>query len=190
MNVIRTLQSKHHYSYSQALQVVYWSLFPSSSISSTSPSILRSIQKEDGGRSVQSRKATGASVMISEKDVLVASPTQEPLSQRMSDSGVAECADRDFFMTGIQSDHPSDIREKTLMATTEGSNKSILSESAPIEGEDQIITSKEGSIIVYEPIKELLRVINSIITHEGGALETLASYMKVDVCKRSEPSGS
>ena len=165
-------------------------MFPSSSTSSTSPSISRSILKEDGGCSVQSRKATGASVMTSEKDVHAASPTQEPLSQRMSDSGVAEYADRAFLMTDIQSDHPSDIGKKTLMATTEGSKKSIPSESAPIEGEDQIITPKEGSIVVYKPSEELLRVINSTITPEGGALETLASDMKVDVCKGSESSGS
>ena len=105
--------------------------------------------------------------MISEKDVHAASPTQEPVSQRMSDSGVVECADRAFLTTGIQSDRPSDIGERTLMATTEGSKKSIPSESAPIEGVDQIITHKEGSIVVYKPSEELLRMINSTITPEG-----------------------
>ena len=184
------LQSEHHYSYYQALQAVYWRKFPTSSTSSTSPQISRSILKEVGGCFVQSRKATGASVMTSEKDVHVASPTQEPLSHRMSDSGVAEYADRDFLMTDIQSDHPNDIGEKTLMATIEGSQKTIPLESAPIEGEDEIITPKEGSIVVYKPIEEVLKVINSIITPEGGALETLASEMKVDVCKGSESNGS
>ena len=128
--------------------------------------------------------------MTSEKDVHAASPTQEPLSQRMSDSWVAECVDRAFLMTDIQIDHPSDIGEKTPMDTIEGSKKSIPSEFAPIEGEDQIITPKKGSIVVYKPSEELLRVINSTITPEGGALKTLASDMKVDVCKGSESSGS
>ena len=139
---------------------------------------------------MQSRKATDALVMISEKDVHAASPTQEPLSQRMSDSGVVDCVDRDFFLTNIQSDHRSDIMDETLMATIEGSKKSIPSESAPIEGEVHIITPKEGSIIVYNSNEKLVRVINSIITPEGGALGTLSSVMKVDVCKGSESSGS
>ena len=145
-----TLQSEYHYSYSQALQAMYWRLFPSTF--STSPSNSRSIPKEDGGFSVQSKKATGASVMTSEKDDQATPPTQEPLSQRMSDSGVAEHADRAFLMTDIQSDHPSDIGEKTLMALTEVSTKSIPSESAFIEGEDQTTTPKEGSIVVYKPM--------------------------------------
>ena len=108
----------------------------------------------------------------------------------MSDCGVVECANRAFLMTDIQSDHPSDIGEKTLMATTKGSKKSISSEYAPIEGDDPIITPKEGSIVVYKPSEELLRVINSKITPEGGTLDTLASDMKVDVCQGSESSGS
>ena len=54
-------------------------------------------------------------------------PHKEPLSHRMSDSGVVERADKAFLMTDIQSDHLSDIGEKTLMATTEVSNKSIPS---------------------------------------------------------------
>ena len=128
--------------------------------------------------------------MISEKDVHATSPTQEPLSQRMSDSGVAECTDRDFLMTDIKSDHPSDIGKNTLMATIKGSNKSIPSESAPIEGEDQTITSKEGSIVIHKASEEVLRVVESIFTPEGGALETLSSDMKVDVCMGSESSGS
>ena len=45
----------------------------------------------------------------------------------MSDSGVAECADRAFLLTDLESDHPSDIGEKTLMAATEGSKKSFPS---------------------------------------------------------------
>ena len=139
---------------------------------------------------MKSGKATDASMMITEKDVHAASPTQEPLSQRMSDSGVVEYVDRVFLMTNIQSDHPSDIGENTLMAKTEGSKNSIPSESAPIEGEDQIITPKEGSIVVYKPSEELLRVINSKITPKGGALETLSSDIKLDVCKGSEFSGS
>ena len=60
----------------------------SQSTFSTSPSNSRSIPKEDGGFSVQSKKATGASVMASEKDDHAAPPTQEPLSHRMSDSGL------------------------------------------------------------------------------------------------------
>ena len=68
------------------------------------------------------RKLLVVSMMTSEKDAHVASPTQEPLSQRMSDSGVAEHVDRAFLMTDIQSDHPSDIGEKTLMAPIEGVN--------------------------------------------------------------------
>ena len=83
---------------------------------------------------MQSKKAIGALMMTSEKNVHVASPTQEPLSQRMSDNGVAECAYRAFLLTDIQSDHPSDIGEETLMAVTEGSKKSFSLESAPIEG--------------------------------------------------------
>ena len=163
-------------------------MFPSTS--STSPSNSRSIPKDDGGFSVQSKKPTGASVMASEKDAHAASPKQEPLSQRMSDSGVVEHADRAFLLTDIQSDHLNDIGEKTLMATTEVSTKSIPSESAFIEVEDQITTSKESSIVVYKPSKEILRVVNSTFTHEGGALETLASDKKVDVCKGLETSGS
>ena len=54
-------------------------------------------------------------------------------------------------MTDIQSDHPSDIREKTLMPSTEVPTKSIPSESTFIEGEDQTTTPKEGSIVVYKP---------------------------------------
>ena len=139
---------------------------------------------------MQSKKATGALVMTSEKDDQAASPTQEPLSQRMSDSGVVEHADRAFLMTDIQSDHPSDIREKTMMASTEVSTKSIPLESAFIEGEDQITSPKEGSIVVYKPSEEILRVVNSTLTPEGGALETLGSDKKVEVCKGSETSGS
>ena len=139
---------------------------------------------------MQSKKAIGALVMTSEKDDQAASPTQEPLSQRMSDSEVAEHADRAFLMTDIQSDHPSDIGEKTLMASTEVFTKSIPSESAFIEGEDQITTPKEGSIVVYKPSEEILRVVNSILTHEGGALETLGSDKKVEVCMGLETSGS
>ena len=93
------------------------------STSNIDSSISRSIPNEDGGFSVQSRKADGALVMTSENDDQAASPTQEPLTQRMSDSGVAEHADRAFLMTGIQSDHPSDIGEKTLMASIEVSTK-------------------------------------------------------------------
>ena len=139
---------------------------------------------------MQSKKATGASVMTSENDDQTTSPTQEPLSQRMSDSGVAEHADRAFLMTDIQSDHPSDIGEKTLMASTKVFTKSIPSDSAFIEGEDQTTTPKEGNIVVYKPIEEILRVVNSTLTPEGGALETLDSDKKVDVCKESESSGS
>ena len=128
--------------------------------------------------------------MTSEKDDHATSPTQEPLSYRMSDSGVIERADRDFLMTDIQSDHLSDIGEKTLMATREGSNKSIPSKPASIEGEDQIITPKEGSIVVYNPSEEVPRVVKSTFTPERGALETLASDKKVYVCKGSESSGS
>ena len=62
----------------------------------TSPLDSRSIPKEDGGFSVQSKKATGASVMTNDKDGHVTSPIQEPLSNRMSDSGIAEHADRAF----------------------------------------------------------------------------------------------
>ena len=50
--------------------------------------------------------------MTSERVVHAASPTQEPLSQRMSDSGVVRCADKAFLLTDIQSDHPSDIGKK------------------------------------------------------------------------------
>ena len=39
---------------------------------------------------MQSKRAIGASVMTSAKGVHAASPTQEPLSQRMSDSGAGE----------------------------------------------------------------------------------------------------
>ena len=106
-----TLQYMHHYSYSQALQAVYWRMFPSTTC--TSPSNSRSIPKEDGGFSVQSNKATGASVMTSETEAHAASPTQEPLSQRMSDSGVVEYDDRALLMTDIQSNHPV-ILEKIL----------------------------------------------------------------------------
>ena len=77
----------------------------------------------------------------------------------MSDSGVVEHAERAFLLTDIQSDHPSDIGEKTLMASIEVSTKSIPSESVFIEGEDQITTPKEGSIVVYKPSEEI---------HEGG----------------------
>ena len=79
-------------------------MFPSCSTSSTSPSVSSSILKEDGGCSVQSGKATDASVMISEKDIHAAPPTKEPLSRKKSVNGVSECADRAFLMTGIQSD--------------------------------------------------------------------------------------
>ena len=116
------------------------------------------------------------------QDNQVASPTQESLSQRMSDSEVAEHADRAFLMTNIQSDHPSDIGEKTLMNSTEVSTKSIPSESAFIEGKDQITKPKEVSIVVYKPNEEILRVHNSTLTLEGGALEALGSDKKVDVC--------
>ena len=64
---------------------------------------------------MQSKKDTSALVMTSEKDAHAASPTKSSLSQRISDNGVA---DRAFLMTNIQSDHPSDIGEKTLMAST------------------------------------------------------------------------
>ena len=74
---------------------------------------------------MQSKKSTGASVMTSVRDVQAASPTQEPLSQRMSDSGVAEYADRASLLTDIQGDHPSDIGDKTLMVTQEGFYKVI-----------------------------------------------------------------
>ena len=122
-------------------------------------------------------------------DVHTASPTQEPLSQRMSDSGVAEDAERDFLRADNSSDHPSDIGEKTLMAIPEDSQNSFSSESAPIEGDDHITKPQEGSIVVHKPSEELLRVVDSAITLEGGALETLASDMKLDMCKRSESSG-
>ena len=108
----------------------------------------------------------------------------------MSDSGVAEYADKASLLTNIQGDHPSDIGEKALMAIPEGSKKLFASESAPIEGEDQIQTPKEGCIAVHTPSEELLRVFEYKITPEGGALETLASDMKVDVCKASGSSGS
>ena len=75
--IIKTLQYEHHYSYSQALQAVYWRLF--SSTSSTNSSNSRSIPKEDGGFSMQSKKSTGASVMISEKDDQASPPIQEHL---------------------------------------------------------------------------------------------------------------
>ena len=52
--------------------------------------------------------------------------TQEPLSHRMSDSGVAEYAERASFLTDIQGDHPSDVGENTLMAILAGSTKSFL----------------------------------------------------------------
>ena len=91
-------------------------MFSSTLVSSTSPSNSRSFSKEDGGSAVQSEKAIGASVMTSVKDIQAASPTQEPLSQRMNDSGVAEYADRASLLTDIQVDHPSDIGEKTLMS--------------------------------------------------------------------------
>ena len=74
-------------------------MFLSNTTSSTSPSILRSFSQEDGGSTVQSKKDTSASVMTSERDVHAPSPTQEPLSQRMSDSGVAGCADKAFLLT-------------------------------------------------------------------------------------------
>ena len=128
--------------------------------------------------------------MTSERDIRAASPTQEPLSQRISDSGVSECAYKAFLLTDIQSDHPSDIGENTLMAIPEDSQKSFSSESAPTEGEDQITTPKEGGIVVNTSSEELLRVCDSIINLEGGALETLASDMKVDVCKGSGSSDS
>ena len=68
------------------------------------------------------------------------------------------------------------------MATTKGIQKSIISESAPIEGEGHLITPKEGRIIIYKPIEDVLRVSNVTNSPEGGALETLASDKKVDVC--------
>ena len=128
--------------------------------------------------------------MTNEKDAHASSPIQEPLSQMMSDSGVAEQAGRAFFMTNIQSDNPSDIGENTLMDPTEVSTESIPSESAFIEGEDLITTTKDSSIVVYKPSEEILRVDNLTLTPEGGALETLASDKKVEVCKGSETSGS
>ena len=76
------------------------------------------------------------------------------------------------------------------MASTKVTTESIPSESAFIEGEDQIITPKEGSIVAYKPSEGILRVVKSTLTLEGGALETLASDKKVDVCKGSETSGS
>ena len=59
--------------------------------------------------------------MTSEKDDHAASPTQEPLSQRMSDSGVAKHTDWVFLMTDIQSDHLSDIGGKD----SDGFNRSF-----------------------------------------------------------------
>ena len=50
--VIRTLRTEHHYSYSQALQAIYWRMFSSVAISSTSHSISRSLFKEDGDSTV------------------------------------------------------------------------------------------------------------------------------------------
>ena len=128
--------------------------------------------------------------MTSVRDVQAASPTQEPLIQRMGDSGVAEYADRASLLTDIQGDYPSDIGEKTLMVIQEGSTKSFSSESAPIEGEDQIPTTKEGSIYVNTPSEKLLRVFDFIITPEGRAMEIIDSDTIVDVCKRSGSSGS
>ena len=119
--IIRTVQSRFQYSYPQALQVVYLRMF--STASRPSPSISGRISMEDGGCSVQSKRATGASVMTSAKGIHIASPTQEPLSQRMSDSGAGEYTDRAFLMTDNQGDNPRDIREKTLMATIEGIHK-------------------------------------------------------------------
>ena len=55
---------------------------------------------------------------------------------------------------------------------------------------DHITTPKEGSIVVYKPSEEILRVSNLTNTHKGGAPETLASDMKEDVFKGSESSGS
>ena len=72
--------------------------------------------------------------MTSEKDAHTASPTQEPLSQRICDSGVSKHVDRDFLLIDIQSDHPNDIGEKTLLASTEVTTKSIPLKSAFIEG--------------------------------------------------------
>ena len=145
---------------------------------------------EDGGCSVHSKKATSASVMTSAKGIRTTSPTQEPLSQRMSDSGASKYVDRAFLMTDNQGDNPIDIREKTLMAIIEGIHKSIPSESAPIKGEGHLITLKEGMIIIYKPSEDILRVSNVTSTPEGGALETLASDKKVDVCQESGSSGS
>ena len=125
-----------------------------------------------------------------QKGIHAASPTQEPLSHRMSDSGAGEYADRAFLMTDNQGDNPMDIREKTLMAITEGIHKSITSEFAPIEGEGHLITPKEGRIIIYKPSDDILRVSNVTSTPEGGALETVSSDKKVDVCQESESSGS
>ena len=88
-------------------------------------------------------------------------------------------------MTYNLSDHPSDIGENTMMASIEVSTKSIPSESAFIEGEVHTTTPKEGSIVVYKSSEEKLRMVNSILTPEGGSLETLGSDKKVDVCKGS-----
>ena len=74
------------------------------------------------------------------------------------------------------------------MDVPEDSQNSFPLESVPIEGEDQITTPKEGRIVVHTPNEELLRVVDSTFTLEGGALETLASDMKVDVCKGSRSS--
>ena len=59
-----------------------------------------------------------------------------------------------------------------------------------MRGRIKFSTPKEGGIVVNTPSEELLRVFDSTITPEGGALETLASDMKVDVCRGSGSSGS
>ena len=92
--------------------------------------------------------------MTSEKDDKAASPTQEPLNQRMSDSGVAEHADRALLMTDIQSDHPSDIGDKTLMASTVVFTKSIPSESAFIEGRIRQQHPKKVAFLFISPVKK------------------------------------
>ena len=61
-------------------------MFSSTPTSSFSPSQSRSISRKDCDIVIQSKKSIVASVMDSVRDDQAVSPTQEQLSQRMSDS--------------------------------------------------------------------------------------------------------
>ena len=107
----------------------------------------------------------------------------------MGDSGTDDYAEEASLMNEFHVDNPSDIGEKTLMDVQDDFTILISSESAPIVGEDHVPTSKDGCVVVLMPIEDILVVLDSTTTPEGGALETLDSG-KIEVYKGPNSSGS